>query len=131
MCPCPDPATVSIQYPRGLLVAESKSVPDWTSAGVAVRLPISYQREPFRPPPTVPTPLLLTSMLCAVQSVEAPVILFLWIAAANRRSVRASSLRFEADPFTTCRMGSVVVGTVRTRFDEMAGVPPGFVIRRM
>src|SRR5512141_1206179 len=49
-CPCRDIAILGIQYPIGLEAAPSHSVPACTSAGVVVRLPISYQREPLRPP---------------------------------------------------------------------------------
>src|SRR5260370_41339252 len=50
MCPWPDMATLGIQYPKGLLPALSKRVPAWTRVGVVVRLVISYQRDPLRPP---------------------------------------------------------------------------------
>src|SRR6058998_1309569 len=92
MCPWPDAATLGIQKPRGLVEAESNSVPDWTSVGVPVRLPISYQREPLRPPVEEAVPELLTWKLCAVHKVVAPVILFLRMAAPNKRS--SSAARF-------------------------------------
>src|SRR5258708_7066855 len=90
MCPCPDSATLGIQKPRGLVAAGSNRVPDWTRAGVVVKLPISYQREPLRPPDEEALPELSTCMLWEVQSELTPVILFLRMAAAKRRSSSAS-----------------------------------------
>ena len=109
------------------MAAESKSVPAWTSDGVVVRLPSSYQREPLRPPPAWPTPDELTSMLWAVQSVLAPVILLAWIIAAKRRESRPSSVRL-GDGWTWA-MGSVVVGTTTVRLPVMKTVDPDW--RRM
>src|SRR5205085_10758551 len=88
--PWPLVATLGIQYPRGLLAAESNSVPDCTSVGVLVRLPISYQREAFRPPLVTGVPPLSTCKLCAVHSVSAPVSLLRVISAAHRRVSSAS-----------------------------------------
>src|SRR2546427_4457394 len=123
MCPWPLTETEGIQNPRGLVAAGSNSVPDCTSDGVPVRLVISCQREPLRPPVPEATPLVLTWIFCAVQRLDAPVILFLWIAAANSRSSRESSRRFAAEPLTGCRIGKVVVGMVSRMFPEIEGVP--------
>src|SRR5262245_46967150 len=67
-------------------------------------------------------------MLCADHRVMAPVILFLWIEAMNRRSSEVSILVEE--PEATCLMGKVVVGTVRFRLPDIDGVPPGSDTRR-
>src|SRR5437867_2948869 len=130
MWPWPDSATLGIQKPRGLVAAGSKSVPDWISVGVPVRLPTSYQREPLRPPPLWAAPLVLTSMLWAVQSELKPVILFLWIAAANRRLSSASRFLLPVSPLWTWEIGLAVAGTVTKRLPDREGVPPGLETRR-
>src|SRR6266705_149319 len=110
MCPCPDAATLGIQKLRGLLPAGSKSVPDWTRVGEVVRLPISYQRDPSRPPPPVATPEAFT--------------LILWIIAAKSRSSRASRGKLGTSLAVT-GMGWMVRGTVMLRLPEIVGEPPG------
>src|SRR2546428_8436729 len=119
MWPWPETAMLGIQKPRGLVAAESKSVPDWSSVGVPARLPISYQREPLRPPVEEATPELFTSMLCAVTREVVPVILFLRIAAPNNRSSSAARFLFRMLPLWTWEIGKAVAGTVRLRFPEI------------
>src|SRR3954469_242698 len=101
MCPWPEAATLGIQKPRGLLLAESKSIPLCVRLGVAVRLPISYQRDPLRPPPPceLGVPLELTRILCAVQRLVAPVSLFFLSWAANNRVSSASRFLFWVFPW--------------------------------
>ena len=98
------------------------------SALVPIRL---NWREELRSPPAcglTATPEEFVLMLCAVHSVTAPVILFLWISAASRRSSPESR---GWEPRAGWSMGEAVVGTVRRMFVEIAGVPPEFVTRRM
>src|SRR2546421_12457360 len=113
MWPWPETATLGIQKPRGLVAAESNRVPDWSRAGVPVRLPISYQREPFRPPEEEATPEVFTWILWAVYNEVVPVILFLRMAAPKSRSSKASKPLLL--PLLGCEMGKAVLGTVRLR----------------
>src|SRR5262245_15194396 len=127
-CPWPFMTMLGIHTPTGVTPA-SKTVPLWTSAGVVVRLPISYQRDPSRsnPAPLPPTPALLTRMLCAVHSVLAPVKRFVRTSAANKRSSSAS--RGDADPLAGCAEGKNVVGTVIGIMPVNDGVAPGVLTR--
>src|SRR4030095_5159533 len=132
MCPWPLSATVSIQNPRGFVEEGSHKVPACLSEGAVVRLSNSYQREPFLGLVDVATHRSLTPMLCAAQRVEAPLILLLWIVAANNRSSKASSLLLGLDPSTTWRTGDLVAGMpVGVKFPDIEGTPPGFVTRRI
>src|SRR5262252_6098716 len=122
MWPWPEAATLGIQKPRGFEFVESKSVPDWTRAGVVVRLPISYQRAPFRPPLELATPELLTWMLWAVHREVVPSILLRCTAAAKSRVPRASRFLLKVFHLCACEMGALVAGTVSARFPEIVGV---------
>ncbi len=105
MFPWPDAATEGIQKNLGPVAAPSNRVPAWNKAGVPVKLRISYQRTPSRPPPIVAAPAAFTSMAWAVQRLVIPVILFLVTAAETRRSSTASSLRFSGTPACGTRIG--------------------------
>src|SRR5204863_6857300 len=108
----------------GLLAAGSNKVPDWLRAGVAVRLVISYQREPTRPPRGSAVPVASTCRLCAVHKLP------LCMRAANNLSSKASS-EVEVPSAGTPPTGPAVAGTVRLMLPEMDGTPPGFEIRRI
>ena len=71
----------------GLLLPAVQRVPNCVTAGVVVRFPISYQREPRRcwTPLESVTQLASVSTLCAVHKELTPVSLFLWIDAMNKR----------------------------------------------
>ncbi|PYJ81864.1 MAG: hypothetical protein DME73_06210 [Verrucomicrobia bacterium] len=126
-CPWPDTTTDGIQYQRAeeAVAAESKMVPDSTTVGVPEPTGTlsSYQRAASRSRLGDATPVESTAMLCAVHNLP----LRMW--AANNRSSSASSCPLV--PLALTLIGSAVAFTVIAIFAEMAGVPPGLLMRRM